>query len=105
MPRHSAVFHPSARDELAAAHRWYRDRSPAAANAFLFEIERALGLILESPDRWPTHVHGTRRLLLKRFPFVVIFSSTPSTVRIYAIAHGRRSPGYWRSQLDPGSGR
>ena len=48
MPR-SVEVHPDAVLEAQAAYRWYRDRSDAAAEAFLTELDRAVELILESP--------------------------------------------------------
>jgi hypothetical protein len=43
-------FHPDALEESAAAERWYRERSDAAAAAFVGEIDRAVVLIGELPS-------------------------------------------------------
>jgi plasmid stabilization system protein ParE len=89
-------FHPEALEESAAAKRWYRERSDAAAEAFVPEIDRAVDLIGEAPDRWPLHIRGTRRFVLRRFPFTIIFRAAPTGAEILAVAHGRRRPGYWK---------
>ncbi len=66
-------FHPFAADELLAAHKWYEDRSRRAAAGFFAEVDRAVLLIAEGPERWPLYVRGTRRfLLLRRYPFAVV---------------------------------
>jgi plasmid stabilization system protein ParE len=52
-------FHPSALQEADAAVRGYARKSRAAARAFVEELERAIAAISDSPDRWPSHVHGT----------------------------------------------
>jgi toxin ParE1/3/4 len=89
-------FHPEAIEESVAAERWYRERSSAAAEAFVAEIDRAVELIGEAPERWARHVRGTRRFVLRRFPFTIIFRAAPTGAEIIAIAHGRRRPGYWK---------
>jgi hypothetical protein len=50
-----------------------RERNETAAEAFLAELDRAVELISESPMRWPNYLHGTRRFLLRRFPFGVVY--------------------------------
>jgi len=61
------------------------------------ELERALGSIVEAPMRWPLKA-GTRRYVMRRFPFVLVYRTLDSTVEVVAIAHGRRRPGYWKSR-------
>jgi toxin ParE1/3/4 len=90
--------HPEAVLEAQSAYRWYRDRNSAAAAAFLAELDRAVELISETPMRWPIHVHGTRRFLLRRFPFGVVYRELAETIQIVAVAHGRRRPGYWKDR-------
>jgi hypothetical protein len=51
---------------------------------------------------WPrsigrsSYLRGTRRLLLQRFPFSIIYRVESTWVLVVAIAHQRRRPGYWR---------
>ena len=40
-----------------------------------------------------------RRLGVRRFPYHVIYLETRDELRILAVAHDRRRPGYWRSRL------
>jgi len=97
--RSTLRFHVAARAELLEAHRFYWRQSPAAADGFLLELDRALDEIAEAPARWPRYVAGTRRLPLRRFPFLVIYLAREGSVTIVAIAHGRRKPGYWRKRV------
>jgi plasmid stabilization system protein ParE len=59
--------------------------------------------IAAEPERWPEHLAGTRRLILDRFPYLVIYQIRASSIRIIAIAHARRREGYWRWRLVGGS--
>jgi len=55
--------------------------------------------IVRRPEAWPSFEHGTRRYLLRRFPFSVVYRIEPTRIVIVAMAHFRRRPGYWRSRL------
>ena len=94
----SLEFHPDAIAEARAAREWYAKRSPAAADAFMAELDRAVDLILSTPQRWPPYLHGTRRYPLRRFPYSVVYREIAGVVRVVAVAHGRRRPGYWRNR-------
>ena len=92
---------PEAVAEAAGAMAWYRERSPKAAMAFLGELDLALERIAEAPERYPAYVAGTRRYLMRRFPFHVVYrvpSDAADPIEIVAVAHGHRRPGYWRDR-------
>ncbi|MGH7251628.1 MAG: type II toxin-antitoxin system RelE/ParE family toxin [Nitrospiraceae bacterium] len=91
-------FHPDAVAEAHAAGEWYKQRSEAAGAAFLAELDHAVELISRSPRRWPPYLHGTRRYLLHRFPFSVVYRERPDALTVVAVAHARRRPGYWKSR-------
>lgn len=94
----SVDFHPAAVEEARAAREWYGARSPAAAAAFVGELAAAVAALDEAPLRWPAYVCGTRKLVLRRFPFLVVYRVTGENVLVVAVAHGHRRPGYWRSR-------
>lgn len=91
-------LHPSALEESEAAAKWYAERDPRVAARFVADLEANLERILEAPTRWPPYLHGTRRLPLTRFPYVILYRDEPSRVLVIAIAHGRRKPGYWKTR-------
>jgi plasmid stabilization system protein ParE len=95
MPRRPVEFRPAALEEARAAAVWYRERSPAAADAFNDEITKAIKEIVSAPERWPQYRSGTRRFVLHRFPFFVVYRAQPNVVHVIAVAHARRRPGYW----------
>ena len=93
-------FHPEAIEEARAARRWYEARSPAAADQFVAELDAAIQRILDAPDLHAVYFHGTRRCLLHRFPYLVVYRQTAGTAEVIAVAHGRRKPDYWKRRLD-----
>jgi plasmid stabilization system protein ParE len=92
-------FHPAAWSEVEAADGWYAERSADASVGFLTAISDALEMIAASSDRWPSYLHGTRRFVLQRFPFSVIYLEDPHGVYIVAVAHGKRKPDYWKKRM------
>jgi plasmid stabilization system protein ParE len=92
-------FLDEAIEEAEAAARWYAKRSPTAAAAFADEIDTAIAEIIRLPLAWPAYTHNTRRFLLRRFPYSVVYRVSESTTLVVAVAHGHRRPGYWRDRL------
>jgi toxin ParE1/3/4 len=37
-------------------------------------------------------------VLVRRFPFVVFYAEDEAAIRLIAVAHGRRRPGFWRKR-------
>jgi plasmid stabilization system protein ParE len=95
---------PEAIDELADAAGWYRERRPGLELELLAELERVLLLIGNAPARFPRLLDlqsdlVIRRALLPRFPYAVVFMEGEANVRVLAIAHTRRQPGYWLDRV------
>ncbi len=93
--------HPDAGVEAIEAYDWYSQRSQQAADAFHTELQDAGRAIEHSPELFAHYLFGTRRYLMKRFPFVIVYRVTEERIEVVAIAHGRRKPGYWRKRLKP----
>ena len=91
--------HPEAQREAEATVEWYGQRSPHAAARLVVELRSALERIQQSPNQFPQLAFNTRRKVLGRFPYLVVFRETTSEIEIVAVAHGRRRPGYWRERL------
>ena len=92
-------FHPEARKDLRDAIRWYRSRSPSISAEFRVTVSGAIRHIVKAPQRWPEYLHGTRRLVMHRFPFSIVYLDDGNEVSIVAVAHSKRKPGYWKSRL------
>lgn len=68
-------IHPAALDEAEAAADWYARRSRKAAQMFLDELEHAIERIGEQPSQSPVYEFGTRRVMLRGFPYAIYRSS------------------------------
>ena len=93
-------YHEGTVADIKSAIAWYQERSRKAAVDFYRRTEPAAATIREAPERWPSGKNNTRRFLLWRFPFAIIYSSEEeSTITVWAVAHGSRLPEYWTHRL------
>jgi plasmid stabilization system protein ParE len=92
-------FHPEAEAETDAAFEHYWVDSPTAAFDFDTELRAAYARLSRTPRVCPSFLHGTRRILLERFPFSVVFRELLHEIQIVAVAHAKRRPGYWTNRL------
>ena len=99
MGRRIVDLHPEAIAEGREAREWYRSRSTQAEELFRLALTQAIERIRDSPEAWPHHLHGTRRCLLRAFPYSLVYVTDGSTSVIVAIAHAKRRAGYWKSRI------
>ena len=88
-------FHPAAIREAAAAYRWYAARSSLAAVRFAQELDDAIDAISKNPGQPALFLAGTRRVLFRRFPYLIVYREQRGRIQVLAIAHAKRRPGYW----------
>ena len=93
------VYHEGAVADIKSAIGWYQKHSSKLALDFIEELQRATDTISDAPERWPIGKNNTRRFLLFKFPFAVIYSEQESVITIWAVAHGSRRPEYWQTRL------
>ena len=91
----SVQFHSAARRELRSAVEYYDERVPSLGDELLVEVESLLQQIQEYPQIGSLHEAGTRRLVVRRFPYSIVYRIQGERVVIVALAHHRRRPGYW----------
>ena len=93
-------FSEPASEELAEAVRWYETRRAGLGGEFFDAVVTTLALIETSPEiglRFSTD-GLTRRTLVARFPYQVVYRLRPAEIVIVAIAHLKRRPGYWKNR-------
>ncbi|MGC1275133.1 MAG: type II toxin-antitoxin system RelE/ParE family toxin [Planctomycetaceae bacterium] len=88
-------FHRLAREELRSALDWYDDANAAAR--FRRAVETAVDRIEADPESHPVERGRYRWVRVRRFPYRLVFERLDGdTIRVIALVHARRRPGYWR---------
>jgi toxin ParE1/3/4 len=91
----SISFAPEATRELGEAVAYYEQLQQGLGKAFVKEIEAALALIKRWPKSCPVEFLHTRRLLVNRFPYKLLYRFENQQITILAVAHQHRAPLYW----------
>jgi plasmid stabilization system protein ParE len=95
-------FLPRAEAEFLRAIRWHAAQRPGLGDRFVSAVESAVQRAARIPETGSPHLYGTRRMLVERFHYDVIYIVRDDEVLVVAVAHQRRKPGYWRRRLtDP----
>lgn len=89
-----------AEEELWETVAYYEKQSPGLGLDFEAEVGRALRSICSFPERCPLREDGTRRYLMQRFPYLVIYAYLDGHVWAIAFAHCRRKPEYWHDRVE-----
>jgi plasmid stabilization system protein ParE len=98
---YSVDVHPDVYAELEHSRAWYEERAVNLGTEFLDEVDRAIEAVRDSPGTWPLHDEdtGTRRYLVHRFPYGVVYRVRDHAIQVIAVMHLRRHPDYWRGRV------
>jgi plasmid stabilization system protein ParE len=97
-------FDEEADAEYRLAGRWYDARRAHLGVEFFDAVDATIGQIAAMPragtriPRLPADLI-VRRRAVARFPYHVVYLEMATHIRVLAVAHDRRKPGYWRKRL------
>jgi toxin ParE1/3/4 len=95
---------PEAEADIAEAMAWYDEVRAGLADEY-FEVIRPAVRALATPGPECRLIQGiatglgVRRKLVKRFPYMIVFIELPIVIRVLAVAHVKRRPGFWLDRL------
>lgn len=90
------LFHSEARRETRLAVAHYEEQRENLGRELRIEIEAAVQRLRRNPQAYPFYDNqGTRKLVLRRFPFTLFFVELESSFWVAAVAHHKRRPAYW----------
>jgi len=97
-------IHQAALIEAEETAAWYERKQPGLGADFIRSLEAALELLKDDlvPDV-PAHGQAAqrkvRRLILKRFPYDVVFVNLTDHLLVLAFVHHSRRPGFWKERV------
>ena len=92
-------FHPEAAAEFDKAVEYYEKCMIGLGLEFAEEVYATIARISEYPKAWLPLSNNTRRCIINRFPYGVIYQTTSGLLRIIAVANLHRRPGYWKHRV------
>lgn len=95
-------FLVAARDDPSEAVEYYNRQRAGLGTVFREEARAAVDRIRRLPAAWHPLSERTRRCLLHRFPYGIIYHVRHDEILIVAVAHLHRDPEHWQKRLDSG---
>ncbi len=85
--------------EFQEAIGYYNEQRTGLGFEFSDEVKQAIERITNYPHAWTPLSKRTRRCLVHRFPYSIIYEARSDVIIIVAIQHHRRNPNNWRDRL------
>jgi plasmid stabilization system protein ParE len=89
-------FTSAANKELRAALLFYEEAETGLGAKFLDEIEATIERICSMPQAWRSISRRTRRCLVHRFPYGLIYQVEHDEILIVSVMDLRRNPERWQ---------
>jgi len=90
-----ARFVAAARQEFIAEVAYYSEAQNGLGERFATAVEEAAVRAVAFPLAGSPSAAGTRRVIVKEFPFSLFYRSENDGIVIFAVSHHARRPGYW----------
>ncbi|MEX0781608.1 MAG: type II toxin-antitoxin system RelE/ParE family toxin [Dehalococcoidia bacterium] len=81
--------------DAVEAREWYALQNTARSQRFDEELRRVLERAKSFPRSGHPYLAGARRVMLRGFPYFVVYEVRDSALLIVAVAHTSRESGYW----------
>lgn len=94
----SVIIRPTAAEEIDEAYLWYESQRAGLGEAFLSVVNRELERIGEVPELYAVLRRETRRAMLSRFPYSLLYRVVGDDVIVVACFHGKRDPRQWHER-------
>jgi len=98
--KYSLIISPEAEDDLKEAYSWYEDRRQGLGHDFLLQVDAGLNFVARHPNIHPIEYRGTRKHLIKRFPYKIIYLVENERIMVLAVIHGSRKPSLVKRRRD-----
>src|SRR2546428_14030588 len=92
------IVRPLAEADVREAASWYESKREGLGAEFTLELDALYERIAQNPQQFPLIEEGTRRALLRRFPYAVYFVIRDDAPVIIAVLHQHRTPDAWRAR-------
>lgn len=91
--KYKIIIRPEAEDDLKEAFVWHEGKRKGLGYNFLLQIDAALRFIEENPTIHPIVFKGTRKHLIRRFPYKAIYLVEKENIVVLAVIMANETPG------------
>ena len=95
------VYLPGAMRDLRGIATWYSTNHPQGEARFFARLRETIGRIERDPTSFPVAIEDidVRKARVLRSAYSVAYIARPNEVRLLAVIHGARRPGFWTHRL------
>jgi len=88
-----------ARQELNDAIEWYESVNSGLGFEFWDEVDKSISSITAFPKTWKLVGKNTRRCVINRFLYIILYYISNNVVYITCVAHQHRNPEYYSERI------
>lgn len=92
------IVSPEAELDIQNGFEWYEQYSPGLGSEFVRAVDSSFALIGRNPLAYPIVYRQVRRLLIRRFPYGVMYIVEEDVITIIACFHVKRDPQQWQDR-------
>ena len=86
------LFRPQARIETLEAQLWYESCATGLGLEFARAMDAAVSAAVRDPEMFAVVADDCRRVLLRKFPFSLVYRVRGDEFLVVAVFHHRRNP-------------
>jgi plasmid stabilization system protein ParE len=83
---------PTAIKMAMKAYKWYEDHRTGLGELFLAEVDKCYDKLEAIPESYQKIQKNFRQIIVRNFPYVVVFEILNNEVLVYAVFHTSRNP-------------
>lgn len=88
--KYQLLFREEVKHEIASAYNWYEIQKIGLGDEFLDELEKGFDLLQSKPRYFGFINQSQRRLVLKRFPYKIVYEIFDNEVIIFTVRHSKQ---------------
>lgn len=95
------VLDDAAEAELYNIIDYYKQFDRSLSSDFIEEFDQAVQRLLDFPKAGSPYLHGTKRIILRRFPYSIVYKTYRDEMIVaHAVMHMKRKPDYWKERME-----
>lgn len=92
-------LHPGAVVDVIDVYDHYEREKPDLGKRFLHSLEQTYRTITDHPAQYGRYWRNWRAVLVKKFPYKVMYRIDGKFVFVVSVIHARRSDRIWKSRV------
>jgi len=99
-PVYKIELSDEAEEDFNNSYNFYAKESQKVADNFLKQVDSCFVQISKNPEG-NTYAFGEiRKLVMKKFPFIIYYKVKETIIKVIAIFHSSRNPEIWKERVE-----